>query len=108
MWLGLLGCDTPAEHLDRALELDAGCEPARQTLVQWILASVEYNQHELPNFYIHDPQVDLPELRRALELSDGSDDQDWAMNTRREVSELRTRAEDWLANHPREGDFAVH
>jgi hypothetical protein len=27
--------------------------------------------------------------------------------TRQEIAELRARAERWLAEHPREGDFAV-
>jgi len=52
-----------------ALELDPNCEPARQTLVQWILADIDYSQHELPAIYIHDPREDLKDLVRAEQLA---------------------------------------
>jgi hypothetical protein len=108
LWLGLLRCDDPLRHLERALELDSTCEAARQMLTQWILADVDYNQHELPASYIHDPRVDLRDLIRAEQLVDDSATGAWAKATRVEIAELRGRAEVWLAAHPREGDFAVH
>ena len=108
LWLGLLRCDDPSRHLERALELDPTCEPARQTLAQWILADIDYNQHELPAFYIHDPRDDLKALDQASSLAEGSAVEEWATEIRREIIELRTRAEDWLKAHPRPGDFAIH
>jgi hypothetical protein len=108
LWLGLLHCDVPREHLARALELDPTCDRARWTLVEWIIGDVEYNQHHLPDFYIHDPRDDLPVLNQAEALIDGGGDDERADCLRREVSELRCRAEDWVAAHPREGDFAAH
>lgn len=107
MWLGLLRCDNPSLHLDRAIELDPGCELARQTLIQWILNDIEYHQHELPTYYLHDPREDLSDLRKALRLCSRGNAEDGAQNARRKISELRTRIKAWLRNHPQKGDFAT-
>lgn len=106
LWLGLLGCDDPSEHLERALALDPRCELARRTLTQWILADVDYNQHELPQLYIHDSRDDLKDLERAERLLDDSEDASWATTTRAEIETSRAKADEWLRSHPREGDFA--
>jgi hypothetical protein len=108
LWLGLLRCDDPSRHLKRALELDPTCEPARQTLAQWILADIEYNQHELPAFYIHDPRDDLKALDQATRLVQASAVEEWANDIRREIIDLRARTEVWLQAHPGPGDFAIH
>jgi hypothetical protein len=108
LWLGLLRCDDPSLHLERALELDPSCDLARTTLTQWILADVDYNQHELPAFYIHDPRDDLSALDQAARLVDGAAVGPWADEARREISELLARAKEWLAKHPGLADFAVH
>jgi len=107
LWLGLLRCDDPFAHLERALELDPSCEIARQTLAHWILADVDYNQHELPSFYIHDARHDLRALDKVLRLTDGSSG-GWTTEVRLEVVALQARAAEWLKRHPRPGDFAVH
>ncbi|HEY5347906.1 MAG TPA: hypothetical protein VIJ72_06910, partial [Rhizomicrobium sp.] len=95
LWLGLLGCDNPIHHLERALELDSTLEPARKTLVQWIMAEIDYNQHEMPRLYIHDPRVDLKELEKAEKFI-GVAEVEWAETARQEIPELRRRAEEWL------------
>lgn len=106
LWLGLLRCDDPSLHLDRAIALDPGCELARQTLMQWILNNIEYHQHELPEYYICDPRDDLRDLKKALSLCCGPEDR--VIDFRRRILALRMRAEEWLEKHPREGDFATH
>ncbi len=108
LWLGMLRCDDPSLHLEHALRLDPSCELARVTLTQWILGDVEYNQHELPAFYIHDPRDDLVALDRADGLASDSAEQAWVEGVRREIADLRMRAEGWLAEHPLPGDFAIH
>jgi hypothetical protein len=101
LWLGLLMCDIPSDHLDQALELDPSCELARQTLTNWILGHVDYNQHELPSFYINDAEDDLTALDKASELTSASKADGWVKDALREIAELRARAEDWVATHPR-------
>jgi len=100
LWLGLLMCDDPARHLERALELDASCEPARQSLSQWILADIDYNQHHLPEYYLNDPRDDLNALDVAARLTDGSSVERWSNEARQEIAELRARAEDWIGKRP--------
>ncbi len=106
LWLGLLRCDNPTDHLTEALVLDPNCEEARRTLTDWILSDIEYNQHELPAFYIHDPRIDLAALDRAIELASGSRSIEWRTMIQQEADELRLNALRWLAAHPAEGDFA--
>jgi hypothetical protein len=102
LWLGLLGCDDdPSHHLDQALNLDPSCELARQKLTDWILGAVDYNQHELPSFYINDPASDLKDLEKASKLASGSTAEAWAGNVHQEIAELRARAEDALAAQSR-------
>lgn len=108
LWLGLLRCDDPSEHLAHALVLDPNCEQARQVLVEWIISDVEYNQHELPSVYIHDPRDDLVHLDRAADLLAGVSASDETSRQRLEITDLRRHAEGWLAAHPRHGDFARH
>ena len=108
LWLGLLRCDDPALHLERALQLDPSCDLARKTLVEWIPADIEYNQHELPQLYIHDPRDDLKGLERATILLDERLTDEWTAVVRQEISELQRHAAKWLADHPRADDFAVH
>jgi hypothetical protein len=108
LWLGLLGCDNPTLHVERALELDPHLDSARKTLVQWILADIDYNQHEMPSLYIHDPREDLKSLERAESLVREGGSQEWVEGMRQEIPHLRRQAEEWLAAHPREGDFASH
>jgi hypothetical protein len=108
LWLGLLRCDDPSEHLAHALVLDPGCEQARRVLVEWIIGDIEYNQHELPSFYIHDPRDDLVELDRAADLLTGASASDETNRQELEIAELRRHAEAWLAMHPLPGDFAKH
>jgi hypothetical protein len=98
LWLGLLRCDDPSHHLDKALSLDPSCEQARRALVDWILSDVEYNQHELPSFYINDPTDDLKALKRALELASDRAAEAWASSALREIGERRARAESWIAS----------
>lgn len=100
LWLGLLRCDDPSEHLARALELDPELTIARQTLIGWMLGDVEYNQHELPSLYIHDPRDDLILLDRADALIGGASEAAWAIELRNEANELRERAVEWLKSHP--------
>jgi len=108
LWLGLLRCDDPSEHLADALKLDPNCEQARQVLVEWIIGDIEYNQHELPSFYIHDPREDLAALDRAADLLAGASTSEETFRQKLEIAELRRRAEGWLAAHPLPGDFAKH
>jgi hypothetical protein len=104
LWLGLLRCDDPAHHLDQALRIDPSCELARRTRIDWIISGVEYNQHELPSFYIDDPADDLEELDRASELVAGSAVEAWARIRLEEIAELRTRAISWMATKNRAGN----
>jgi hypothetical protein len=97
LWLGLLRCDDPSGHLDQALKLDPSCELARRTLTNWIIGDVEYNQHELPSFYINDPVEDLNELERASKLASDSTEEPRVRIWQQEIAELRTRAEGWVA-----------
>lgn len=106
LWLGLMRCGDPSEHLALALDLDPSCETARWNLANWILADVEYNQHHLPDYYIHDPRADLEALDRAQGLIDGGLAEERAALLCAEASELRSQAEAWLALHPTPGDFA--
>ena len=108
LWLGLLGCDNPTIHVERALELNPQLDFARKTLVQWILADIDYNQHEMPSLYIHDPREDLKRLERAESLIREGGSQEWVEGTRQEIPDLRRQAEEWLAAHPDEGDFASY
>jgi hypothetical protein len=108
LWLGLLRCDDPSDHLAHALVLDPNCEQARRVLVEWIIGDIEYNQHELPSVYIHDPRVDLVELDRAADLLTGASTSDETDRQAFEIAELRRLAEAWLAAHPLSGDFAKH
>lgn len=108
LWLGLLRCDEPALHLEKALQLNPSCDLARKTLVEWIVADIEYNQHELPQLYIHDPRDDLKSLDRATILLSEHLTDEWIGVVRQEILELRRHAEGWLTDHPRAGDFAVH
>ncbi len=107
LWLGLVGCDDPTKHLERALELDPRLERARRTLVEWAFDDIDYNQHHMPDFYIHDPRIDLVELDRIATLIDGSDDCAWAGGAKDEARALRSNAERWLVDHPDPGDFAT-
>jgi hypothetical protein len=97
LWLGLLRCDDPSRHLERAIELDPSCELARLTLTNWIISDIEYNQHELPSFYINDPVEDLNDLEKASKLASGSTTEARVRLWRQEIAELRARAELWLA-----------
>jgi len=97
LWLGLLRCDEPWLHLEQALKLDPSCELARRTLTEWIISDVEYNQHELPSGYINDPWEDLNNLERASKLASGSAEEARVRLWQQEISELRARAEIWLA-----------
>ena len=108
LWLGLLGCDNPRLEVEWALELDPTLESAREALVQWIVADVDYNQHEMPALYIRDPRDDLEALGRAEKLIDEGKASDWIESAREEIRDLRRQAEGWLAAHPRQGDFASH
>jgi hypothetical protein len=100
LWLGLLRCDDPSQHLEQALKLDPSCEMARQTLTQWILRDVDYNQHELPSGYLNDPGEDLTSLHQASELTAGSKEGEWARQAQHEIADLRARAEAWIVSHP--------
>ncbi len=100
LWLGLLGCDDPRHHLTCALEFDPTCEAARQTLANWILGDIEYNQHHLPDFYILDPRGDLSTLIQVERLIEDSSSESWAETTRKEVLRLRMNVDSWLAAHP--------
>ena len=104
LWLGLLRCDNPSRHLDQALKLDPSCELARRTLMEWIISDVEYNQHELPSFYINDPAKDLKELDRASELAAGATAEAWITITRQEIALLRTKVLSWMATKDRAGN----
>lgn len=97
LWLGILRCDDPSHHLEQALELDPSCELARQTLTRLILRDVEYDQHELPGFYIGDPADDLRELEQASNLASGSVEEAWALTVHQEIAGLRAQAEAALA-----------
>ena len=97
LWLGLLRCDDPSRHLERAIELDPSCELARLTLTNWIISGIEYNQHELPSFYINDPVEDLNDLEKAASLASGSISEARVKLWQQEIAELRARAEVWLA-----------
>jgi hypothetical protein len=76
--------------------------------VEWIISDIEYNQHELPSFYIHDPRRDLAELDRARDLLAGASTSGETNRQKLEITELRVRTEGWLAAHPLPGDFAKH
>jgi hypothetical protein len=104
LWLGLLRCDDPSRHLDQALKLDPSCALARQTLTDWIISDVEYNQHELPSLYINDPAGDLAELDRASELVAGVTVEAWVRIRQKAIAELRTRALSWMATNNRDGN----
>ncbi|GEM_PF-1079132 len=108
LWLGLLRCDDPWAHLEAALALDPGCDLAKRTLVNRILAGIDYNQHHMPEFYIHDPRLDLVDLDRVVALASGADDGTWKADVLAEARSLRAVAESWLSDHPGEGDFASH
>ncbi|MDC7676775.1 hypothetical protein [Asticcacaulis machinosus] len=108
LWLGLLHCDKPENHIRRALELDPKCEKAREILCQWIIADISYNQHELPAFYIHDPRVDLADLAEAEALCLSYEHKAWVEHMLSEIMQQRALAEEWLENHPRLGDFASY
>jgi len=108
LWLGLLRCDRPARHLERALALDPSCDLARKTLIEWIISDIKYNQHHLPQFYIYDPRGDLKDLDQAESLIEGRAIDEWATEVQREITELRRLAAQWVIDHPRPGDFAVH
>ena len=107
LWLGLLRCDNPTLHVERALELDPALELARKTLVQWILADIDYNQHEMPSLYIHDPRADLEALHRVEVLIGQVGLGAWVEGPRQEIPDLRRQAQEWIAAHPRKGDFAT-
>jgi hypothetical protein len=107
LWLGLLGVDQMF-HIKRALELDPKCQRARARLCEWVTGDISNNQHELPSFYIHDPRVDLLDLAEAEALCAGYEDTDWAIMLLADIKEQREKAEAWLRNHPRPGDFASH
>ncbi|QQO33460.1 hypothetical protein JJC00_33915 [Bradyrhizobium diazoefficiens] len=83
--------------MERAIELDPSCELARLTLTNWIISDIEYNQHELPSFYINDPVKDLNDLEKASRLASGSATEARARLWRQEIAELRARAEVWRA-----------
>ncbi|MDG2528929.1 hypothetical protein [Caulobacter endophyticus] len=108
LWLGLLRCDDPCAHLEAALALDPDCDLAKRTLVNWILADIDYNQHHMPAFYIHDPRRDLVDLDRVVALAGGGADGVWKADVLAEARSLRAVAERWLSDHPDEGDFASH
>ncbi|WP_146620075.1 hypothetical protein [Acuticoccus sediminis] len=108
LWLGLLRCDDPSEHLTSALALNPNCQRARRVLVEWIINDIDYNQHELPSFYIQDPRDDLVELERAADLLAGVPNSTEIDRQKLEIVELRRRAAAWLAAHPLPGDFADH
>ena len=107
LWLGLLGLDAPLDHLKRALELDPTCEMARKTLFEWSLDDVDYNQHHMPDFYIHDPRPDLVDLDLIEGIVRGSTAISWVDERMAEINALRTIALEWLAAHPTDGDFAT-
>ncbi|WP_076864875.1 hypothetical protein [Bradyrhizobium mercantei] len=105
LWLGVLrsGAD-PAHHLEGALELDPSCILARQTLIEWILGAVDYNQHELPYAYINDPADDLQALAQASELISGSETEAWGASALREIAEFRARADSWMTRRSDAGN----
>ncbi len=108
LWLGLLRQDNPSAHLERAIAIDPDCEHARMMLSQWICGDVHYNQHELPALYIHDPRGDLRALDRVFELCEPFTTRPWALFWCREATQQKLKAEAWLRDHPRPGDFANH
>ncbi len=108
LWLGLLRQDVPVVHLERAIEIDPDCELARQVICRWTCGDIDYNQHELPAFYIHDPRDDLKALNRVFDLCKPFTTQPWAVYWWREATQLKQEAEAWLKDHPRPGDFADH
>ena len=108
LWLGLLGHGHARDQFARALALDPACEKARRMLVDWMLDPINYNQHELPSFYIHDPREDLEDLQEALHIATSSSDAAWLDGTRATIHRYRLRAEAWLVLHPAPGDFALY
>ena len=101
LWLGLLGCDEPMAHFQKALEIDPGCEPAREKLAWWIKTDVDHNQHHLPAYYINDPSIDLLDLAEAESLCAGYESSGWGKIVLDDIREQRALAEAWLRDHPR-------
>jgi len=96
LWLGLLRCDDPRQHIQRALELDPSNQMARCTLIDWILGDVEYSQHHFPEFYIGDPEADLAILARAQHLTGLVEGQARKQVFLQEITELRENAKAWI------------
>ena len=106
-WMSKLG-DTSLENLKRALEIDPSFDAGRVSLCELLLADISYNQHHLPDFYIHDPREDLKELDDVETLIADVKLQDWVEQIVSDISDYRNHALEWLRLHPDTGDFASH
>jgi hypothetical protein len=104
---GLLALDDRVARYREALRLDPDCDHARLRLVEGALGDIDYNQHHMPDFYIHDPRIDLRDLGEVQAWAKQSSDGDWKAAVLAEIEEKRAVAQAWLAGHPREGDFAT-
>ena len=84
-------------HLRRTLMLDPTHDDARVALVDWLTSEAEYNQHELPWYYLGDAKADLEELREAEDVACGIVDPLRRESKRAKVNHLRKIASTWLA-----------
>ena len=100
MYLGLTQGEHSTENLQRALELDPGCQPARARLCQYLMADAEFNQHHLPDSYFNDPASDLLDLAEAEALCAGYEDTAWGRQCLEDIRMCRANAENWLREHP--------
>lgn len=89
-WLG--GYD----HLKEALQLEATDEIARRKFVWFILDSVGYSAHELPQGYLGDPRHDLALLREAEEAAQRLQDVDVHRSAISDIQGIRQQIEQWL------------
>jgi hypothetical protein len=94
-WLGLYG-KTPWQDLREAVRLDPAHGPARAALGWLTLDAVEYNQHELPLFYIGDPARDLADLAEAEALVAQCGEEALRTSLEPKLSDLRRVAADWI------------
>ncbi|MDX2264496.1 MAG: hypothetical protein NW215_05960 [Hyphomicrobiales bacterium] len=86
----------PESHFRCAVYLNSSHQRARYHLVQLILRDIGYCHHELPAWYLGQPDGDLARLREACALLAGVTDPDMYSECKQQLAERESITRDWI------------